>query len=112
MTYATFNGMNEIATWPVCTHSLDIGPWAAKGMLNSVYIFTPETQLGGQSVCFLKPEDPTDNFQVSFEVSASALPQSINLIIIFFGLNDFTYIKKDEPDPPSLCLLPSCLHGS
>lgn len=50
MTYAALNGKNEIAMWPVCTQSLEISPRAAKGMLRSMYAFTPVTQLGGKSV--------------------------------------------------------------
>lgn len=61
-------------------------------------------------VWFLKPEVPTGNFLVSFEVSTSALPQAINLAVIFFRLNDDTSIQTYEPNctsPKSSCA--SCL---
>ena len=63
-------------------------------------------------IWFLKPEVPTGNFLVSFEVSSSALPQATNLMIIFFRLNDDTRIQTEEPDSPPQSSCASCFPDS
>ena len=100
MIRATLNGMRGDlwdSTWPVCTQSLEIAPglqkecltphvyshqwpnWVASGGRTGQFacLLTNQSQI---CVWFLKPEVPTGNFRVSFEVSTSALPQSITLI--------------------------------
>lgn len=122
MIYAAWNAMRGdlCNVWMAClpTNSLENRLLACKRNLwLHVHIHVSDSPglwgVGGQFACplinqvqicvwFLKPEVPAGNFHISFEAPTSALPLSINLTIIFFRLNVFKSVQKDEPNCTSL----------